>query len=432
MKKYIVIIVFACCSRLAAQPGNGAAGTLAQGTMVPDVTINKLINYSAASAKFSDFKGKWIILDFWATWCGPCVKMIPRIDSLQREFKSSVQFISVTDQKKSVVESFFDRLENGHSFRLVECVEDTVLSRLFGMAALPHFAWIDPTGKYVAFSSDAVINSASIRSVLNGNPLQGSFQAEAELNYDATQPLFRETNPTNEDSFIFHSILTGYKDGIGGGLYSDITKKDDGTPNRRITARNLTVAALYQIALSDGFKVYGWDKTLLKVKDPTLLNSKLTGVDYDNWLKNGRGYCYEIVVPKENAAIATQYMRRDLEVFFPQYKAAVENLIVKCWALEATGAVNAPTSGATPKADFDLTGFTMVNCNLNVLTRRIAHFLQGYDLPVVNDTNYTPHVDLVVNANLTDIKVINAQLAKYNLQFVQKDLEQEMLVIRDN
>lgn len=433
MKKYIVFLFFAglcCCSKALDR---GVGGALKPLDVVPDVVINNIVGSPGRSFHLSDFKGKWVILDFWATWCSPCVNIIPRIDSLQEQFQNKIQFIAVTDQKKAVVESFLSRLEHRHPVSMIECVEDTLLNTMFGKAALPHFAWIDPTGKFVAITSDAAINKATIQSVLNGNPLSGNTAAEADISYDPMKPLFLDLNPTSDSSFIFHSILTGYKDGVGSGLYADITKADDGTAVRRITARNLTVAGLYQIALSNGFKVFGWDRTLLLVKDTTALYSKLTGVDFDNWLRDNRGFCYELIIPKQHAAAATRYMQRDLELFFPQYKAAVENIVVKCWALEViNGAVNAPTTGNVPRADFDYTGFKLINCDLNVLCRRITHYLQGYNLPVVNNTIYSGHVDLDVQGKITNIGILNDGLSKYNLHFVQKELLQEMLVIRDN
>jgi len=53
--------------------------------------------------KLSQFKGKYIYLDFWATWCGPCIKEYPFFQDLYQKFKGgdNIVFISVsTDQDK--------------------------------------------------------------------------------------------------------------------------------------------------------------------------------------------------------------------------------------------------------------------------------------------------------------------------------------------
>src|SRR5690606_32513427 len=49
----------------------------------------------STTVMLKDYKGKLIIIDFWATWCTPCVAMIPKVDSLQQAFAPQVQFISV-------------------------------------------------------------------------------------------------------------------------------------------------------------------------------------------------------------------------------------------------------------------------------------------------------------------------------------------------
>ncbi len=53
-------------------------------SVAPDFTLASL---TGEKYRLSDFKGKVVILNFWATWCGACVKEMPSLDALYREFK---------------------------------------------------------------------------------------------------------------------------------------------------------------------------------------------------------------------------------------------------------------------------------------------------------------------------------------------------------
>ncbi len=120
----------------------------------------------------SDYKGKVVLLDFWATWCGPCKIEIPWLKEFQRKYKDKgfeVLGISMDEEGWQVVKPFV--AEAGINYRVV-IGDDTTAQLYGGVDALPTAFVIDREGRiaavHVGLTSKGEIQNG-IEEILGGN-----------------------------------------------------------------------------------------------------------------------------------------------------------------------------------------------------------------------------------------------------------------------
>jgi peroxiredoxin len=134
------------CSRPAPVPG-AALKPVDKRKPAPDFTLK---DADGKPVRLADFKGKVVLLDFWATWCGPCAIEIPWFVDLQRRNKDrglAVLGVSMDDDGWDSVKPFTSRL--GVNYRVVMGNDET--SQMYGgVDALPTTFLIDREGRIAA------------------------------------------------------------------------------------------------------------------------------------------------------------------------------------------------------------------------------------------------------------------------------------------
>ncbi len=108
----------------------------------------QLKNINGEMVKLSDLKGQYVILDFWATWCGPCQKTMPLLDEWNKKHnKHNVRVFSVNVWEKNpdTVDEFMKIKQ--YSMELLYGVDE--LSESYGFTGIPYICLIDTKGNIV-------------------------------------------------------------------------------------------------------------------------------------------------------------------------------------------------------------------------------------------------------------------------------------------
>lgn len=131
----------------------------------------ELIYYSISENKTvvineNDFRNKVYLVDFWVTWCGPCIESIPHLNLLVEKFKDkNVKFISITYEPESLAKEFL----KDHPMKSdVGLDDDFKMFRSYNAWAIPNVVMINSKGKIAGRIHPSRLTEEVIEVLLNG------------------------------------------------------------------------------------------------------------------------------------------------------------------------------------------------------------------------------------------------------------------------
>lgn len=143
-KNSLILLVFCLIFTACGQVSKAEAvtyGALQEGEAMRDFTA-ELVN--GDSFTLSDHKGKVILLNFWATWCGPCVGEMPAFTRLTEQYGDDLALLAVNSgESKKVVTSFL--LDNGYTYP-VALDTDYAISSIYPSDGIPYTVIFDTEG----------------------------------------------------------------------------------------------------------------------------------------------------------------------------------------------------------------------------------------------------------------------------------------------
>jgi uncharacterized protein (TIGR03435 family) len=157
----------------------------------PPLTVGKLFQAPPdAQADLASQKGNVVVLEFWATWCAPCISAMPHINDLANKYRDKpVRFLSVSNEDAATVERFLGR---GLLKTWVVADPSQETFRAYGIEFIPRTVVIDPEGKVAMIGGPHDLNERVLDAVLAGNAVPANAApTEAREAAPSSKPLFR-------------------------------------------------------------------------------------------------------------------------------------------------------------------------------------------------------------------------------------------------
>lgn len=338
------------------------------GNAIPDIKLNSMLNAHEKTATLADLKGKVIWLEFWATWCGPCVEAMPHLQELQKQFGNKLQVIAISTEKEKRIGQFIANKPSNLWF----AVDTTdALSELFPHHTIPHAILIDAEGKVVAITEPENIKANIISDVIARKPINLSVK-EDNMNPDPIKTYF------NADAGIQNRFLMQPEiKGLGGSSHS--YSNDINFKNRRLTIVNLPLESVYRIAYKD--LPYG------RTIDLT---------PKENVKQNKINYCIDIIVPRGQEEELFSTLRKELAARF-ELKAFIEKRTKEVYVLKIADTAKVNLLKLTTDKEETFAASHGAFSGQDIKLSKIADYLESFGLvsmPVVDGTGSNIKYDI--------------------------------------
>lgn len=256
------------------------------GEKSPELIFENLINASQPNMRLSQLKGKIVIIEFWASWCSPCLQAMSYLNQLQKEFPSQIKVVGVNNYDN---QSMIQRLSKQRGWALL-LASDTAkkLNQIYPHHIIPHTVVIDGQGNVAAITSaDQISDSVILRLITNKSiVLKNKDDHVGETSVEKLLERFEHTDMSKPVFNLQNNIpeFNGSYSQAGNGKFSQ----------RRITFINVYPSILFNYA-------YDWSHSRTIDKTNTA-----------NFLFPAGTYCLDVILPNPSEGELKKFMKSQL------------------------------------------------------------------------------------------------------------------------
>lgn len=451
MHRYLLLALLSsvCTGDLFAQ------SELTVGDTVSELQFHQLLNYIRPNATLNDFGNKAILIDFWETFCQPCINQFPKLAQWQSDYGRDIQIITITSEQTDKIAAFYDKISHQHfSFITATGAGNSYLNKLFPHHYIPHYIWIGKDRIVKAITGYEAVTEDNITALITNQQLHTTLKkddASTASNYTLFNP---DQGQFARLDFVERLLMADSLPHLQAfSMLSDYNKKypasmamtDNGIyKDRRIVITNLPLSTMTRIAYGRlrekawEFEMISVPRFFTEIKDVEKLR-KLTVNFTTKPDTTGDMYCYEAVIPRADKQQLLCQMRTDLYGYF-----GIKGIIIPrkllCYTLIMKDSALLLSKGGQPSSEGNLYYIKLTNMPFEQLVYDLrfnneGSKTRGYEglqsAIIVDSTHFTSNIDIDLKAKLNDLQALKVALAPYGLDLIAGEQMVDVLVLKD-
>lgn len=147
----VIVILFAACSGENKQAETEQVSTAGENQELTDaqyVERASFVTMDGETVQTSDLQGKVVLIDFWETWCKPCLAIFPTMQKLMEEYPDDFAVLAVNPgfaDTKEDAEKFIAE----HDYDFTYLLDNNNLSEKLGVQSIPYKVFVDAQGNFI-------------------------------------------------------------------------------------------------------------------------------------------------------------------------------------------------------------------------------------------------------------------------------------------
>jgi thiol-disulfide isomerase/thioredoxin len=190
---------------------------------INNFTVKKILNNSSSSGSFNSLRKEITIIDFFGTWCIPCIKALPKLDSLRKKHASRLAVLLVSVEKEEQLNKFISSRKNLSFPVIVD--DDDVITNLFQPPSFPYTVVINNNNKIIAITEASAITDEKINGWLAENDTYLVIHSQQSVEpVTNAQRMIKENKTTNSLNQLSQEFIYAAKTGNETSLILDRLK----------------------------------------------------------------------------------------------------------------------------------------------------------------------------------------------------------------